>query len=293
MAPLCPIPPTTSIFAFRHGQSEANVQGLIVSSPSVGPNSYDLSDLGRSQAQESALAFAEFLRARFPQAQHSSHQSVHIYVHSSPFLRARTTARIVVDALSEEFKSNSVFSVCNNLIVHPDLRERFFGDWDLGPDVHYKDVWREDEMLPAPSQLSRWWNSNYIAGPDRPHELSTLGVGFKADKNGSTISDADTDQEPGETSTVLPSRNSRNVEDVLAVLCRSSRVVETIVATKIAPPSSPTPTYTVHILAAHGDVLQILLAAYAGVDPSRHRSLPHLETAGWRELGTSTSSLRS
>jgi probable phosphoglycerate mutase len=33
------------------------------------------------------------------------------------------------------------------------------------------------------------------------------------------------------------------------------------------------------LLVSHGDTLQILQAGFAGVDPSRHRTLPHLATA--------------
>jgi len=38
------------------------------------------------------------------------------------------------------------------------------------------------------------------------------------------------------------------------------------------------------LLVSHGDTLQILQTAFAGVDPSRHRSLPHLATAEIRRL---------
>jgi probable phosphoglycerate mutase len=38
------------------------------------------------------------------------------------------------------------------------------------------------------------------------------------------------------------------------------------------------------LLVSHGDTLQILLAGLAGIDPARHRSLPHLRTAEIRRL---------
>ena len=38
------------------------------------------------------------------------------------------------------------------------------------------------------------------------------------------------------------------------------------------------------LLVAHGDVLQILQAGFAGRDPREHRSLPHLPTATLRAL---------
>ncbi|MBO0776261.1 MAG: histidine phosphatase family protein, partial [Actinobacteria bacterium] len=39
------------------------------------------------------------------------------------------------------------------------------------------------------------------------------------------------------------------------------------------------------LLVSHGDALQILQAGFAGVDPARHRSLPHLRTAEIRLAG--------
>jgi broad specificity phosphatase PhoE len=38
------------------------------------------------------------------------------------------------------------------------------------------------------------------------------------------------------------------------------------------------------LLVSHADTLQILQAGLSGVDPSRHRSLPHLATAEIRRL---------
>ena len=38
------------------------------------------------------------------------------------------------------------------------------------------------------------------------------------------------------------------------------------------------------LLISHGDTLQILQAGFLGVDPSRHRTLPHLATAEIRQL---------
>ncbi len=40
------------------------------------------------------------------------------------------------------------------------------------------------------------------------------------------------------------------------------------------------------LLVSHGDTLQILQAGFLGLDPSRHRSLPHLATAEIRAIGT-------
>ena len=38
------------------------------------------------------------------------------------------------------------------------------------------------------------------------------------------------------------------------------------------------------LLVSHGDTLQILEAGFLRIDPARHRTVPHLETAEIREL---------
>ena len=42
-------------YAFRHGESQANVEGIIVSDPSIGTAKYGLSEKGRGQVEESAV----------------------------------------------------------------------------------------------------------------------------------------------------------------------------------------------------------------------------------------------
>jgi broad specificity phosphatase PhoE len=108
-------------FAMRHGHSQANEQGLIVSDPEVGVNSYGLSGLGQQQ-----------VRARLVQMPPGFDTNVKIV--SSDFLRARETAAIIAAGLG----------VTESVRFRTQLRERFFGEFEGGPDTRYPQVWDRD-----------------------------------------------------------------------------------------------------------------------------------------------------
>lgn len=118
-------------FAMRHGHSQANEQALIVSDPGVGVNSYGLSGLGQQQ-----------VRARLAQMPSGFDASVKIV--SSDFLRARETAAIVAQGLG----------VTEPVRFRGQLRERFFGDFDGGPDTGYQEVWNRDAEDPRHSDFN-------------------------------------------------------------------------------------------------------------------------------------------
>lgn len=111
-------------YAMRHGQSQANLEGVIVSDPTVGTAGYGLTGTGMRQARESANAF------------HVSVASLRIY--SSDFLRARQTAGLVHDILQPP----------SAVTLTPLLRERFFGDLNGRTDAAYADVWARDAIDP-------------------------------------------------------------------------------------------------------------------------------------------------
>ncbi|MGQ7248622.1 histidine phosphatase family protein [Halomonas sp. V046] len=101
----------------RHGHSQANAMGLIVSSPQEGLAGYGLSPKGHEQlarrldewhlAPPTHLLHSDFLR--------TTETAAHVAAHFG--LTARAELR---------------------------LRERFFGNFDLGPDHAYAAVWAED-----------------------------------------------------------------------------------------------------------------------------------------------------
>ena len=109
-------------FVMRHGQSIANVAGVIVSDPQNGVEGYGLSDEGKRQALAS-ITHAEPLH-RFDE---------NLVIVSSDFKRCRETAEIV----SEYLKTA-------NVALEPRLRERFFGTLELGPNTGYAKVWEQD-----------------------------------------------------------------------------------------------------------------------------------------------------
>ena len=106
----------------RHGQSLANCKGLIVSTPENGLAGYGLSIFGKSQVTQS-IAENDVL-------DHSSR------IISSDFKRARESAEIVVHELKCTHK----------LILDPRLRERDFGDFELGSDENYHKTWAYDAV---------------------------------------------------------------------------------------------------------------------------------------------------
>ena len=72
-----------------------------------------------------------------------------------------------------------------------------------------------------------------------------------------------------------PGHHDHNVEPVTAVLARAVALVAGLDDEHAGRDI---------LLVSHGDTLQILQAGLAGIDPARHRSLPHLRTAEIRQL---------
>ncbi len=104
----------------RHGESEANIAGIIVSDPESGCNGFGLTDKGREQVEKSIRQFSvQKLKA----------------IITSDFLRARQTAEIAANILQ-----------LTTLNVNTGLRERWFGEWEGKADIHYEDVWMHDEQ---------------------------------------------------------------------------------------------------------------------------------------------------
>jgi len=109
-------------FAMRHGQSEANVAGIIASDPAIGCQQYGLTETGKQQVSTSV--------------QNSSDLGNGVRIMSSDFLRTKETAEIV----------HSVLKAQNPVQYTKELRERFFGDLNGQSDQHYQDVWNLDQQ---------------------------------------------------------------------------------------------------------------------------------------------------
>jgi probable phosphoglycerate mutase len=184
-----------SYYAFRHGQSQANVEGLIISDPAVGTVAYGLTEEGRRQVERSAAQLARVMTAP-------------PLLISSDFRRARETAEQVRTALASE-----------PVTIDVRLRERFFGEWEGQAHENYSKTWRKDAF------------------------------------------DSDREYNGAESSKAVQQRMWSVVESLEARY--SGRVI---------------------ILVSHGDPLMLLQTAFLKLGPDRHRSLPYIETAGWRLL---------
>lgn len=117
---------TTSFCLLRHGQSEANVMGLIASSPAAAAEGFGLTDVGRMQVRAAVIAALD--AGLVPRDCH---------VVSSPLLRARESAAIAADVLGATVR------------IDPRLAERGFGEFELSTDDHYEQVWTRDRADPA------------------------------------------------------------------------------------------------------------------------------------------------
>ena len=116
-------PTRHSYHALRHGQSLANVEGIISSNPDVATREHGLSELGLQQAAVSA----ENCRG--------------VAIYTSDFKRAAETAETVHAALRADGVAVWPADGPRREVL---LRERWFGEFDGGADSEYATVWAED-----------------------------------------------------------------------------------------------------------------------------------------------------
>jgi probable phosphoglycerate mutase len=107
-----------SYYLMRHGQSETNVAGIVVSTVAAGTTGYGLTAAGECQVISSLAQFSGPRPSR---------------VVSSDFLRARQTATLA-----------TAYFELPEPVLEQGLRERFFGRWDGQADSGYAEVWALD-----------------------------------------------------------------------------------------------------------------------------------------------------
>ena len=110
-------------YAFRHGESQANVEGIIVSDPAIGTVKYGLSEKGRGHVEESAARLSAVVSDAV--------------IVSSDFLRTVETADIIRRVSGAE-----------SIRLDPRMRERQFGQWEGACYTHYSDTWNKDAVDP-------------------------------------------------------------------------------------------------------------------------------------------------
>ncbi|KAG1310161.1 hypothetical protein G6F64_004760 [Rhizopus arrhizus] len=205
----------------RHGFSLANNDKLICSNPDIaipptgGPlgTGYGLHEKGKVQVKESATRLSKHL---FPIQESSKDQSVVMFC--SPFKRTVETAEIIRSVLNETVLEGKVQEPVRTL----ELRERWYGLFDMTTDENYKVCWIDDDASPDHGE-----NSQY--GIESPSSVCERTTRFIVDE------------------------------------------IESKMENKIV------------ILVAHGDVCQIMLTAFKGIEAWRHREIEHVDTAHWRD----------
>lgn len=110
-------------YLMRHGESIANKEGLIVSSAFNAINRYGLTNKGAQQVLNAAL---------------NTRLGSELVIISSDYKRAIETATIM----------HSVLGATLCVGYEPLLRERDFGDWELGEHENYEKVWQQDLTNP-------------------------------------------------------------------------------------------------------------------------------------------------
>ena len=108
-------------FAMRHGQSRANLDGIIVSTAENGVPQYGLSETGKEQVRQSIRQQTMPRRC---------------IIVSSDFRRAIETAEI----------AHQYYHCQRDITISLSLRERYFGAFELQSNSNYQSVWARDRQ---------------------------------------------------------------------------------------------------------------------------------------------------
>ena len=128
-----------SYLLMRHGESDANVSGIIVSDPKIGCERFGLTDRGSKQIIASVKGFTGEAITQ---------------IVCSDFLRTLQTAQLVANTLNLPQPEQEV-----------GLRERFFGKWEGMSAEHYENIWQRDEM-----------DKHSDDGVEQPQEVAQRGL---------------------------------------------------------------------------------------------------------------------
>lgn len=128
-------------FGLRHGQSEANVEGIISSDPAVGTVKHGLTVEGRLQARRAATRLVDLV---------GRDQLHKLHFYSSDFTRAWQTADETLSAtrnlisFESAVDSSKAAPLAARVVQTPLLRERWFGSLDGTELRNYQQVWPRD-----------------------------------------------------------------------------------------------------------------------------------------------------
>lgn len=149
-----PDPLHNDYYLLRHGQSEGNVEGVISSARSLATSEkHSLTPLGYEQGRESAKQLLEKIESEGDGGTAGKKRRVFFY--SSPFARARQTAKACMDALlDDEVNKKKVgelhldIQTDAGVLLEDGIMERYFGRLDDAAIHTYAYVWPVDMFTP-------------------------------------------------------------------------------------------------------------------------------------------------
>lgn len=118
---------SNTLIIIRHGHSQANQDHIIASWPSNAIDAYGLSEKGKMEVSNSVASAID-----------NGLFNGRIVIYSSTFLRTIETSHIIESRLNT-----------GEVASDDRLRERNFGDLELGNDDKYQMVWDADEIDPG------------------------------------------------------------------------------------------------------------------------------------------------
>ena len=134
-----------SYYLLRHGQSTANVAGIISSARSLaGSTKHGLTELGWTQGRSSAKPLLNLINK-------DGNNGKKVFFYSSPFARARQTAEACLQGLDEckDEINESNLEIVRDIGIDDGLMERYFGRLDGKALMTYAYVWPVDMFDPT------------------------------------------------------------------------------------------------------------------------------------------------
>lgn len=149
-----PDPLHNDYYLLRHGQSEGNVEGVISSARSLATSEkHSLTPLGYEQGRDSAKQLLDKIESEGDGG--TTDKKRRVFFYSSPFARARQTAKACMDALLDDEANRKKVEDLNldiqtdaGVVLEDGIMERYFGRLDDAAIHTYAYVWPVDMFTP-------------------------------------------------------------------------------------------------------------------------------------------------
>ena len=173
-------------YLLRHGQSTANVEGIISSARSLaGSTKHGLTLLGIEQGRNSAPSLIDFIEQDLNDDDTISTKEVYFY--SSPFARAKETAEQCLAGMRANEVAKRIeelgLKVNKEVILDDGLMERYFGRLDGTELLTYAYVWPVDMFDPTHTAF----DVESVAAVSTRLRSTLLDIDSKHDEGGNHI----------------------------------------------------------------------------------------------------------